>query len=246
MANLIANWPAPDGIAALTTTRYPGYSPSPYDGNNLGLHVGDDELTVFKNRQALTSGLNLPSDPVWLNQTHSNDCIIAEENPGTDADAIITRDRNKVLAIMTADCLPILLSNREGSEIAAIHAGWRGLVNGIVENTLNKMQSSPDQVIAWVGPAICQACYEVGSEVRETYLGIYPFTDRSFKKQGQRWLANLPQLAELVLENSGVSCVYQSGACTFEKENEFYSYRRNAQTGRMVSLIWFKSLNRDG
>lgn len=245
MVNILANWPLQDKVAALTTTRYPGFSSYPFDSNNFGLHVGDEEASVIKNRQALKTSLNLPSEPLWLNQIHSNECILAEEDTNFNADAIITRDKTKVLAIMTADCLPILLSNLEGTEIAAIHAGWRGLLNGIVENTVNKMQSKPNQIIAWIGPAICQSCYETGPEVRDAYVNSYGFTDQAFKSCGQHWLANLPQLAELILVNKGISKVYQSEVCTFEKENELYSYRRNAQTGRMVSLIWFNSLNRD-
>ena len=140
---------------------------------------------------------------------------------------------------MTADCLPILLCDEAGKEIAAIHAGWKGLLNGIVENTLQKMHAHPRNLLAWIGPAICRRCYETGTEVRDAYINRYPFTHDAFQYTGSRLYADLPKLAELILKASGVNAVYQSNACSFEQESEFYSYRRQARTGRMASLIWF-------
>lgn len=240
LTNLLANWPAPSNIAALTTTRMPGVSHKPYHGNNLALHVGDDEFKVIQNRLALKKTLMLPNDPVWLEQTHTNICVVVEEEHNRVADAAITRSNAYPLAIMTADCLPVLLCNREGTEIAAIHAGWRGLANGIVENTLAKMKSPRGTLMAWVGPAICQACFEVGDDVRQAFTSRYPFTQIAFRSHGSRMLANLPQLAELILNAQGVDAVYHADACTYELENKFYSYRREAKTGRMATLIWFR------
>lgn len=241
MRNLYANWPAPPTISALTTTRKSGSSAAPFAANNLGLHVGDDLKAVLANRQALKSSLGLTQEPEWLEQTHSNHCVLVEEEPYRHADAAVTRSQRHCLAIMTADCLPILLCNQQGSEIAAIHAGWRGLATGIVENTLKKIHSVPQQLMAWIGPAICQSCFEVGEEMRQIYQERYPFTLSAFKSKEMKWLADLPSLAEKILNANGVCAVYHSGICTFEQKNSFYSYRREAQTGRMATLIWFNT-----
>ena len=208
----------------------------------MGLHVGDNPYHVNSNRAALVPSLQLPSEPIWLEQTHSTDCVLAEEETLRTADAAITRRESIVLAILTADCLPIVLCNRSGTEIAAIHAGWRGLVNGIVENTLNKMLSPPETLIAWIGPAICGACYEVGDEMHQAFINRYPFTASTFKHKGTQSYADLPKMAELILQAQGVGIVSQSGACTLELKNKFYSYRREAQTGRIATLIWFNRI----
>lgn len=245
LINLPANWPAPANVVALTTLRGQGFSQAPYDANNLGLHVGDESSHVYANREALRAALNCPGEPEWLEQIHSDLCVVVEEEKNRRADAAITRSAKRTLAIMTADCLPIMLCNKQGTEVAAIHSGWRGLAQGIVENTLTKMQSPPDQLLAWIGPAICQSCYEVGGEVLDNFQSRYPFAAKAFKPQGAKWLANLPYLAELVLNYLGVLAVFQSKLCTFEQKNDFYSYRRAAQTGRMATLIWFNEINQD-
>lgn len=239
LSKLLANWPAPANIHALTTQRYPGFSQAPYDTNNLGLHVGDEEQQVLLNRSVLAETLQLPAQPAWLEQTHSNHCVIVEEESNRRADAAITRSNQQVLAIMTADCLPILLCNQQGTEIAAIHAGWRGLVNGIIENTVAKMHSPPADLLAWIGPGICQACYEVGHDVLTEWTKHYSFAAQAFKAQGKKWLANLPLLAELILNQMSIFNVFHSQVCTFEQKNAFFSYRRAPQTGRMATLIWF-------
>ncbi len=207
----------------------------PYASNNLGLHVGDEETNVLANRRALRESLALPGEPAWLMQTHSTCCVVIENDKERTADAAITRQKNQPLVIMTADCLPILLCNTAGTEIAAIHAGWRGLLNGIVQHTLEKMHAPPETLLAWIGPAICQACYEVGKEVKEQFTGRYPFTASAFDGR----LANLPLMADLVLRSQGVTAVYHSDICTFEQNTTCYSYRRESQTGRMGTLIWF-------
>ncbi|MBA3537265.1 MAG: peptidoglycan editing factor PgeF [Tatlockia sp.] len=239
MPNLLANWSAPANVRALTTMRTPGFSKAPYNANNLGLHVGDNIDNVNSNRKALKIALERPREPEWLQQTHSNICILVEEESNRIADAAVTRSADRTLAIMTADCLPIVLSNVQGTEIAAIHSGWRGLMNGVIENTLAKMKSQREHLIAWIGPAICQACYEVGAEVLDSYQDCYPFASKAFRSKGEKLLANLPHLAELVLNSQDVLTVVQSNICTFEQDHDFYSYRRTPQTGRMVTLIWF-------
>lgn len=235
----MANWPAPKNIRALTTTRTNGASMGEFACNNVGLHVGDNATHVQQNRQQLTKDLCLLNEPVWLNQTHSSRCVIVEDETQRDADAAITRSIHHPLAIMTADCLPIMLCDNKGTEIAAIHAGWRGLLNGIVENTVHKMHAAPSSLMAWIGPAMCGRCYETGQEVQTAFTTRFPFTDVAFHQIGAQWYANLPKLAELILQSLGVLAIYQSGACTYELNNTFYSYRRHAETGRMATLIWF-------
>lgn len=243
---LNANWSAPGNVTALTTTRFGGISHAPYHENNLALHVGDFEKNVARNRERLNQDLQLPSSPAWLEQTHSTRCVVVEKEDDRSADAAITRSPNTVLAIMTADCLPIVICNSSGTEIAAIHAGWRGLVNGIVEETLAKMHTKHQDLLAWVGPAICQECYETGAEVHETFTKRFPFTHISFEKKEDRFYANLSQMAELILNHHGIHSVYQSNECTYKAKNmyngefKYYSYRRAQQTGRIATLIWFK------
>lgn len=245
MNTKLANWPAPPNITALSTTRRDGVSQPPYDYNNLGLHVGDNAQQVKKNRQQLREQLHLPAEPVWLEQTHSTTCIIAEKESDRNADAAISHSSLHPLVILTADCLPITLCNIQGNEIAAIHAGWKGLFNGIVENTLHKMDSPPSDLLAWIGPSICQRCYEVGEEVYLAFTTKYPQSSVAFQPRNAKWLANLPKIAEIVLNSQGIQSVYQSGFCTFELKNEFYSYRRESQTGRIGTLIWFNDQPQD-
>ncbi|MBN9230873.1 MAG: peptidoglycan editing factor PgeF [Legionella sp.] len=234
-----ANWKAPANISAGVSTRLDGFSQTPYESNNLGTHVGDATADVLKNRQQLVELLQLPGEPQWLNQTHSTHCIVVENDPNRDADAAITRSLKHPLVILTADCLPIVLCNQQGTEIAAIHAGWKGLVQGIINNTITQMHSNPEDLIAWIGPAICSKCYEVGNDVRQQFLAQYPITSDTFIPHQNKWLANLPLMAELIMRNIGVNSIYQSELCTFESENELYSYRKSVQTGRIGTLIWF-------
>ncbi|MGC1182274.1 peptidoglycan editing factor PgeF [Legionella sp.] len=241
----LANWPAPKNITALSTTRLEGYSKAPFHSNNLGLNIGDDDTHVKQNRQLLMEGLQLPGEPQWLRQTHSTHCVHVEKDLNREADAAITHSSKYPLVILTADCLPITLCNIQGNEIAAIHAGWRGLVNGIVENTLAKMRSKPSDLLAWIGPAICQKCYEVGDEVYQIFTHKYTFSKHAFKPNHCKWLANLPKIAEMVLNSQGINAVYQSELCTFESESELYSYRKTSQTGRIGTLIWFNDQPQD-
>jgi YfiH family protein len=242
---LYPNWPAPKNIRAVSTKRLPGHSSAPYDCNNLALHVGDNPDMVLANRLDLVEALDIPTQPDWLEQTHSTRCVVVEDDNNRLADAAITRSSNHVLAILTADCLPVLLCNKQGSEIAAVHAGWRGLLNGVIENTLSSLHSQPKDLMAWIGPAICPRCYEVGDDVREAFVDQYPMASNFFTKRDNKWLANLPGLAELILNNLSVSLVFQSHACTYENKIDYFSYRRDAQTGRIASLIWFNTTNQD-
>lgn len=241
MKVLEANWPAPPRIRAVTTTRFGGVSQGNYSAMNLGAHVGDDVQHVMENRHILRTELCLPNDPIWLEQTHSTRCVDVDV-PHFDrhADAAITRQKDQVLAIMTADCLPIVVCDQQGSEIAAIHAGWRGLASGIMENTLAQLHSDPNQCLAWIGPAICGGCYATGADVLDQFVSRYAFASQGFKQIEQQWYADLSQIAVLLLNDLGIKAVYPSHVCTYESNTEFYSYRRAAQTGRISTLIWFQ------
>jgi len=240
LPNLLANWPAPPTVSALTTTKRGGNSLPPYDGNNLALHVGDDECRVLENRRLLSLSLSFQQEPIWLTQTHSTRCVVVEDDLNREADAAVTRKRQTPLCILTADCLPIVLCDEKGTEIAAIHAGWRGLAYGIIENTLKNMQSTKKTLMAWIGPAICQKCYEVGEELETIFTSQYPFTKDTFINKDAKRYANLAKMAELILNVNGIDAVYPSKACSFELKNDFYSYRHASQTGRMATIIWLK------
>ncbi len=231
-----AQWPAPTTVAAFSSTLSGGQSKGVFASNNLALHVGDDATDVYANRRALSHQFSFTHDPAWLNQTHSTRCVVVEDTPSREADAAITRTQGQPLVILTADCLPILLCDRNGQEIAAIHAGWKGLVHGIIEQTIGQMRASPTDILAWIGPGICNQCYAVGNEVVEQFATRYPFTTHTLSNQR----ANLASIAELILNACGVLHVTPSNLCTFEQSDQFYSYRRNAQTGRIASFIWIK------
>ncbi|RUR07701.1 peptidoglycan editing factor PgeF [Legionella sp. km772] len=246
MKTKIANWKAPANISALSTTRIGGFSKAPYDSNNLAFHVNDIEQDVEKNRQQLRELLALANEPAWLEQTHSTLCVVPEKDKNRNADAATTQSWRYPLAILTADCLPITLCNQQGTEIAAIHAGWRGLCNGIIENTLAKMHSKPSELMAWIGPGISQNHYETSDEVYFSFTKKYASSQIAFQpSSASKWFANLPLIAELVLNISGVQDVTQSNLCTYELKNEFYSYRRTPQTGRIATLIWFNDQPQD-
>ncbi|MGV3740387.1 MAG: peptidoglycan editing factor PgeF [Gammaproteobacteria bacterium] len=236
-----AQWPAPSNIRAITTTRMGGVSKADYATFNLAEHVGDNHEHVAANRQILSDILQLPSEPIWLEQTHSTRCVNVDKPQfERNADAALTRQQHKVLAIMTADCLPILICDRQGTEIAAIHAGWRGLANGIVDNTVNMLNSDLSQYIAWLGPAICGHCYATGAEVLDHFVSRYPYAAQAFTQIEDQWFADLARMATLILNDLGIGAVYPSQYCTFESNSQFYSYRRAAQTGRIATLIWFQ------
>ncbi len=236
------DWPAPARVQALTTTRSGGVSVAPFDSFNLAAHVGDEASRVEQNRSLLLRQADLPAQPSWINQTHGRQAVILEDDDCRDADAAITREEGRVAVVMTADCLPILLTNLAGDEVAAIHAGWRGLQAGVIQSTLAGMRSSGDQLLAWIGPGITQPSFEVGDEVREAFLQSTVDADACFKGHGEgHWLCDLPGLAELTLRQQSIGAVSRDPHCSFGDEELFYSYRRDGQSGRMASLIWIKS-----
>ena len=232
------SWPAPANVKCLSTTRTGGASIAPYDAFNLGVHVGDDIHYVKQNRQILSDVL--PSEPMWLNQVHGIEVVHGSSYHGVcDADASFATDANQVCAVMTADCLPVLFCNRQGTQIAAAHAGWRGLLDGVLENTVS-LFDDPAEVMAWLGPAIGPGAFEVGQEVKDGFCAKNAATEVCFKPSLNpgKWLADLYSLARLRLAAVGVNQIYGGDACTYSDQARFFSYRRDGVTGRMASCIW--------
>lgn len=247
MAYLFPAWPAPDWLAAVSTLRYAakGQSDGPFDNFNLGSHVGDRPEAVSANRHWLAQQLALPAEPYWLNQVHGNKVVLAESCPPLqppEADACVAFEPGQVCVIMTADCLPILVCDLRQRQVAAIHAGWRSLQLGVVEATFDKLKAQPEDLMVWLGPAIGPDAFEIGPEVRQQLLAAQPQAESAFHTgQGDRWLADLPQLARLRLQQLGISQIYASNLCTYSQPERFFSFRREGQTGRMASLIWIRN-----
>ncbi|MDA9558144.1 peptidoglycan editing factor PgeF [Vibrio sp.] len=253
---VVPNWEGvPSHIKAISTTRQGGFSLGCYQGLNLGAHVGDDKNTVLKNRQYLVDVLNLPSSPTWLEQTHSINVIqLPLKGTVKNTDGVMTTETNIVCSVMTADCLPILLANKSGQCIAAIHAGWRGLADGILDRAISHfIDSCPSghkiaasDIIAWVGPSISVEHFEVGQDVYEVFCLKNEDAKRAFRStvKKNKWLADLPLLAKQKLSTLGVQNVYLSEMCTYKHEQEFYSYRRNGTTGRQATLIWMENVEK--
>ena len=228
---LMPNWLVPANVHAVFTTRVGGFSKGPYAGLNVGLHVGDEPALVLKNRQALAQ--KFPVEPTWLDQVHSNRCLLMGSSAVEDnkADAAVTDQKNRVLAVMVADCLPILLSELNGHGVAVIHAGWKGLANGVIPCTLKSLQG---EWTAWLGPAIGPCHYEVGLDVRQQFQ-----SDIGFSVRGDRWMMDLKQIARVQLERGGVQRISGAEECTFCSPEKYYSHRRDGVTGRMAGFIWF-------
>ncbi len=234
------DWPAPANVHALSTLRTGGYSSGPYTGFNLATHTGDDPVTVLSNRVLLREHFSLPAEPVWLQQVHSNRIITAEPGKvGDEADGSWTSRVGCVCVVMTADCLPVLICNQQGSKVAAVHAGWRGLHAGVVTNAIRGLESDPAELMVWLGPAIGPEAFEVGAEVFRAFTDCNAENTSAFRrKDDQHWLCDLYQLARIELSSQGVTSVFGGNECTYTDEQRFYSYRRDGDTGRMASLIW--------
>ena len=237
---LAADWPAPGNIIAGTTCRPGGVSRGDFASFNLGAHVGDDPQAVATNRRRLRDLLSLPEEPRWLRQVHGNQVVtLPEAGSEQDADASITMLPGTVCAVLTADCLPVLLARSDGRAVAAAHAGWRGLCAGVLEATVTAFDCDPARLMAWLGPAISQAAFEVGDEVREKFIACDPAASHAFEANSAgRWQANLYMLAKRRLEKAGVGAIFGGDRCTFSEREVFFSYRRNPGGGRMASLIY--------
>lgn len=234
------DWPAPARVRSLVTTRAGGVSVGPYASLNLGTHVGDDAKAVAANRARLL--LHVPSSPRWLEQVHGVAVVDASVVTGVPvADAAFTRQPGVVCAVMTADCLPVLLCDEAGSVVAVAHAGWRGLHAGVIEATIAAMGVAPSSLMAWLGPAIGPTAFEVGDEVRAAFVGVASEDAAAFQAHaGGKWLADLYALARARLARAGVLKVTGGEYCTYREPEKFFSYRRDGVTGRMASLIWLE------
>lgn len=237
---IFPDWPAPPGVRALLTTRLGGVSAAPWAGFNLGDHVGDDPAAVSANRLAL--GRGLPAQPVWLRQVHGTRCVDAALAAGeVVADASFTRQRGVVCAVMTADCLPVLLCDDDATVVGVVHAGWRGLVGGVVEATVAAMEVPGGRLMAWLGPAIGPRAFEVGGEVREAFIARDPAAALGFvAAPGGKWLCDIHRLARQRLAGAGVHRFTGADFCTVSDPSRFFSYRRDGITGRMASLVWLE------
>lgn len=239
---VVPEWPAAPWVRALTTVRSGGTSRRPYDSFNLANHVGDDPQAVARNREQLCAALNLPAEPAWLQQVHGNRVIHAgQAGEGAAADGSYADGPGFVCAVLTADCLPVFLCDMSGTRVAVLHAGWRGLAAGIVESGVAAMELEPAGLMAWLGPAIGPAAFEVGPEVREVFSNHDGAAHCLFAEGRQgRLLADLYGLARLRLRRAGIGRVYGGGFCTVAESERFYSYRRDGACGRMASLIWLE------
>lgn len=237
---IIPNWPAPDAVNAYSTTRRGGASLPPFDSFNFGTHVGDNMDAVAQNRQHLIHALSLPSSPHWLNQVHGTQVIHTDQwESGCDADACYSKQIEQVCTIMTADCLPVLFCDKSGTQVAAAHAGWRGLLNGVLEQTLAQFTGPKANIMAWLGPAIGPEQFEVGNAVFEAFAQQNNDNNDAFTRiDADHLLANIYALAIKRLHRAGVTAIYGGDRCTVTEQQSFFSYRRDGRTGRMASLIW--------
>lgn len=236
------DWPAPVHVKALTTTRNGGCSVGPYASFNLSSLVGDEPGSVKNNWTLLRDTLKLPAEPLWLTQVHGNRVIDAfDAGPGVEADGCVTGTSGVVCAVLSADCLPVFLCDRRSARIGVLHAGWRGLAAGVIEEGLRKIQIPPANLLAWLGPAIGPSAYEVGDDVRQIFISQDKEMTGSFTSVPNRpgyWLADLYAIARRRLRSQGVHAIHGGLRCTLRERNLFYSHRRDGVCGRMASLIW--------
>jgi YfiH family protein len=261
------DWPAPRGVRAAFTLRTGGVSTAPYNSLNLGAGIGDSAEAVAENRRRVGEWLQLPSEPVWLEQVHGIVVVDVDEDVGVEprrvrsvcaesatggtglgapavaprADACVARRTGRVCAVRVADCMPVLFAARDGSAVGAAHAGWRGLAAGVLESTIQRLGVAPAQLIAWMGPAIGPAHFEVGDDVRAAFVAADAGAEGAFVANARgRWQCDLYALARRRLSGLGVTNVYGGGWCTHADAGRFFSYRRDGKCGRMAALIWIQ------
>ncbi|WP_437609106.1 purine nucleoside phosphorylase YfiH [Erwinia sp. V71] len=237
---IIPDWPAPANVRACSTTRVGGFSHAPWDSLNLGAHVGDDAAAVQRNREQLISLAQLPSMPVWMEQVHGVEVLRLDGSVPSSlcADAAWSDRPGVVCSSMTADCLPVLFCSQDGKQVAAAHAGWRGLCTGVLEATLANFSCRADQIHVWLGPAIGPDAFEVGQDVWDAFVAQDAAAAQAFKPAGTKYFADIWLLARQRLEKQGVRSISGGEHCTFTQNAQFFSYRRDGITGRMASLIW--------
>ncbi len=244
LKQITPDWPAPSNVGTIVTTRMGGVSASPFDSMNLALHVEDDPVSVATNRKLVASNIAAEFEWQWLKQVHGRQVhamkTVQDELTG---DGLTTQTPGLVCCIMTADCLPVLLCNMEGTEVAIAHGGWRGLADSILSSTLAAMESAPDSLLAWLGPAIGPEYFEVGVEVRDRFLRLDDSEEMAMHfapAAGGKYLANLYGIARRQLDLLGVQHVYGGTYCTFRDADLFFSYRRDGVTGRQLSAIYLR------
>lgn len=240
---LAADWPAPTHIQAGTTLRTGGVSEPPFDTLNLGAHTGDEAAVVAKNRSCLIATLGLSSEPAWFNQVHGTTVADLDTGHGGAADAAVTTRSDCIPVVMTADCLPVVFCDTAGTCWGAAHAGWRGLAAGVLEATVAALPAAPDELLAWLGPAIGPARFEVGRDVLEAFRRNDPDSANCFTAASgpDKYWADIYALARRRLRAAGLARIYGGGLCTVDDSARFYSYRRDGATGRMATLVWSSS-----
>jgi len=238
---LTPDWPVPARVHVLSTLRTGGCSAAPYDSLNLAAHVGDSDGCVRDNRRILRDAASLPAEPLWMHQVHGTDVVVHDGNRAgaPTADAAIATLPGQVCAVMTADCLPVVLADHAGTRVGVAHAGWRGLVAGVVEATLAALDCAPADTVAWLGPAIGPGAFEVGAEVRDAFASRLPALGACFTPNARgRFQADLYSLARRQLAEAGVASVHGGTWCTASDPRRFFSFRRDGTTGRMATLAW--------
>jgi YfiH family protein len=245
-------WDVPANVRALSTLRAGGVSVGPYASFNLAQHVGDDAAHVAANRARLRAAAGLPDEPLWLEQVHGIEVVVHERMRGTPmtpprADAAVAFEPDRVCVVMTADCLPVVFADRAGTRVGVAHAGWRGLVGGVLEATVSALRVPPAELVAWLGPAIGPDAFEVGPEVREAFIARQPANDAGFTRNAAgRYQADLYALAKIALGRAGVSSITGGGHCTQRESGRFFSFRRDGgHTGRMATLAWLSPAKGD-
>lgn len=235
---LAANWQAPTHVTAFTTLRTGGRGADNYESFNLAAHVGDEPDTVRGNRRILVETLGWTQEPVWLDQVHGSDIVIVDRwrSDTPRADGAVTSIADTTLAVLTADCLPVLACDRRGTVVGAFHAGWRGLLAGVLENGLAAMRRAPEDLLVWIGPAIGAASYQVGAEVRDAYLASDPAHEDDFAADGDRWRFSLVEAAQRRLRHAGIEAAGGTWD-TYRDADLFFSHRRQAPCGRMATII---------
>ena len=236
-----ADWPAPKHIRAGFSIRKGGYSEGQFSTLNLASHVGDNKIHVEKNRDYLINQLKLSSSPVWLSQTHSNHIVCLDNKTiNKNADGAYTTKNNRICTVMTADCVPLLFCDQSGKQVAAIHAGWKGICKGIIDKAI-KIYHDTSKIMVWIGPCISAKHYEVGIDVYNNCLNYLSLTKDAFiETDKNHWNCDLVSLVNIILKKSQVGAIYECGLCTYEQEDMFYSYRRDGETGRTASMIWME------
>jgi YfiH family protein len=236
------DWPAPARVRALTTTRAGGHSRAPFDSFNLSLRSGDEIENVKRNRLLLRERAELPAEPVWLRQVHGSRVVAASNaEPYTEADGSHTDRPGVVCAVLTADCCPVFLCDRQGSRVAMLHGGWRGLAKGLIEEGVKQMQVPASELMAWLGPAIGPTAFEVGRDVYDAFVGDDPACATAFTSiPNRKWLADIYALARRRLSAAGVTQIGGGMHCTVSERERFFSYRRDRVCGHMASLIWLE------